>query len=102
MPPPDELKQLRDDLRAEIAVIRSDVASHDELLRGNKQTGRGGALPLLDKTSEAVLGSEKVDGLLKDVYGLKRIQYIGFGIIVAIQCAPYVIQWAQWLTKIKP
>lgn len=82
----DELDRLQ--------ILERRMDDIEAMLRGHRDSGEGGVVHVLQRIVETVYGpSNKPGGLVEDVGKMKRIMWIGVGMMLSIEVLGKVFSW---------
>ncbi len=69
----------------EAAKLKSDVEAHDEILRGNRQTGKGGLVPFVTYIGTLVIGPDEKSGLVSRMVRIERTIWFVGAVVAGIE-----------------
>jgi hypothetical protein len=68
-----------------LAELQKSVADLKILMHGDPTTTRGGVAQCVETMGTTLYGKDKIPGLVAEVMQLKKVQWIGIGVLLAAQ-----------------
>lgn len=76
----------------DLLKMQKDLADLQRLMHGDPTTRKGGTAQFVETLGTAVFGNHPVSGgLVADVMALKRIMYIGYGVMITLQVVLQIV-----------